>query len=1214
MVFSDQLIKFSTRFQRAVHLRYDLRSRDAVDRYIPTVSAVAAMDYILRSMQPSATQRAHVLHAAYGSGKSLLAVCLAALLENGDELYRANERLVDRIQQVSKDTAALARSLLDTSTHYLPVVLSGNEGDFATAVIRALRRALSDSGLDSIQPVTRFEAALQTLERWSTQFPATLDAFELILARDYQYSLDALYTALQAHDVNAFELFVSSYPQVTAGAVFDSFGEQSPELVYRDVVQAVQANGYTGIVVLWDEFGRYLESRTTQVFGAEAALLQNFAEMCNYSGESQIHLLLFTHKELQSYSSNLPKAYQQEWSRIEGRFQRHNITSDLQVAYRLIANAIEHPDPVAIQHLIPDTVLTELINETSTAHLFDGMEIYQVERLIQSTFPLHPLTTFALVRLANKVAQNERTMFTFLTADEPYSLQQLVRNLNPDDIDLFIRPQVLWDYFEDAIRADVGIGGTHHIWSGVAHALDKTADDDASTQDVVKALGVLLICSEQSSVKPTTELLTWAVGSDEARTVLENLRRRKALINRRVDGYWTFASGSDLDFEQKLAEVLERTNPTPLQLRRLLESLVPAPKTLARRYNQEHAVTRYFTGLYRWASELQDAPWNLRMQQLDNTDGLVVYVLAIDDLDIKEAQRNLQDHPRVVFVLPEKPLLHLVDSLRELFALQELSNDGSLKQHEDRTRIQREIDWLMEDARARLEREIDNLIDPRQGKSIWITVRDRVAHCFQGTDASYPTRIVSDICSHVFGATPIFNSEGLNKQKPTTQQVRAAQKVVDALFTNEASSNFGLEGNGPEVLALNSLLVLPGILRRDFETETWIITRPDQNKVLATIWDLIEGFLRQTRDKGPQLLDTLINTLTEPPFGLRKGVLPILLAAVIQQHLRVVTIRRDRRAIFPLTGELITNIIDEPSLYTVETGEWNVIMERLWRAVLSRFGAHLLQNEYHHQPLTLLPMLLIRWLQTQSQFSRQTRRISEEAIRFRDLIRLAQTEPAKVLFDELPRLLGSSDGVTQEEIEERLDSLMTGISNAYLDLQRRLDVFASEEFGNHAKDGYSAMHEWLLQVQLRQGSNLSQMKFGSLVTQELVETVLGAEKADGQFWDRLAKAVTGIYLRDWSDQSETRFYEILTNAHREVEREVSQLVADEAVTAIAIQVSEVEKHEYRFRAADLTAQGKRLLQNFKSTLEIAGRPLSADEKRQIAVAFLLHVMGEDLGN
>jgi len=1212
MVTPNQLIQFSPRFQRAVHLRYDLRDQDALERYIPTTTAVGAIKAILRGAEPDSTQRSHVLHASYGSGKSLLAVTLAALVEKREELLPTLEAIASRISDTETEVGQLAFEFIHSPIRLLPVVLSGNEGDFAAAILRALTRALKENELDQIKLESRFELALRTIELWSSDYPDTFIQLQNLLL-EKQGNIDQLQASLKEHDTAAFEAFEKLYPRLAAGALFDRFSEQSPEIVYREVANAISAYGYNGIVVLWDEFGRYLEGRTAQVFGNEAALLQSFAETCNYSGSEQIHLLLFAHKELQSYAASLPKTYQQEWSRIEGRFQRHNVASDPYVGYRLIAGAIQQTDSEYIQSLIPQN----LIAQTVDARLFSVLSTEEVRQLVQALWPLHPLTTYALIRLSNRVAQNERTMFTFLTAEEPKALRSILEGMTlGEDGDSFVRLNELWDYFDDAIRSDTN--GAHRIWSGVTYALDKIAAGDVLSETIVKTLGVLLICRESNIARPTTELLAWAVNAQTAEqeaaviTALDNLRRRKVIINRRIDDFWTFTSGSDIDFEQKLVETIERVNPTHLQLRRLLEHVVPAPNSLARRYNQQHAITRYFIGLYRWAHELVDAPWQLQREQLGNTDGLVVYVLATNEFELEQARDAIQADEQVIYVLPHQPLRALFDSLRDWFGLHELNNDPGLKQHEDRIRIERELNWLIEDAEVRVQRELDELTDPRSSKADWVVIQNDFASAYPVSSHAQTTVLVSGICDHVFGKTPIFNSEGLNRHQPTGAQIKAAQKLIDAMLTNDPSPTFGLEGNGPEILALNSLLKLPGILQQGNEAE-WLIDKPseEQTSALATIWNLIATELH--KGSGIQV-EPLIAQLISPPYGLRRGVLPVLLASVLYNDLKVTTIRRDNRAIHPLSGELFVDIVLNPARYTIEIGEWNDALESLWRVVISRFGNYMHETEKHHQPMVVLQLSTLRWLQSLPHYCRQTQQVSKEAQRFRDLIRVAQTEPSKVLFEELPKLLNIEADANQTAIEARLDSIMSEISNSYLDLQRRLDAFAISEFGHHhvgkAQDGANAMLGWIDSIQAESGASISQLRFGSLITQELVQTVVSSRSANGQFWDKLSNAVMGVHLRDWSDQTETKFYDTLTRAHSEVEREVHELHAEEEVVAITVQLPDQTEREFRFRSSDLSLQGKRILQNFKSTMEISGRPLSADERRQIAVAFLFHMMGE----
>lgn len=1215
MVAATELIRPTTRFQRAIHLRYDLRDPETVRRYIPTLSASNALASILRGTLPQAEQRSHVLHAAYGSGKSHFAVALAALLEKPSPLVPAVGALTDQLAETETTVGALAEDYLKSDQRLLPVVLSGNEGDFATSVLRALSRSLDELGIDDVALSTRFDAAIQTIERWESTYPDTLQQLEQKLQDQYNETVPVLLEMLGRHDPAAYQVFTELYIELTAGATFDPVTENAPQLVYRDVVEQLAAHGdYSGIVVIWDEFGRYLESRATQAFSNEAALLQEFAETCNHTGEAQLHLVLLTHKELQGYATALPKSYQQEWSRIEGRFQRHNVTTDPYVAYRLVASAVEHGDAHLIDEMLEQTTLERLARASDDARLFGLLGREQIENLIRSTYPLHPLSVFALVQLSSRVAQNERTMFTFLTSDEPYALRGLVRKHLDYAVFDFVRPAEIWDYFEDAVRADIGGLGTHRFWSGVTHALDKVAEDDRLGAQVVKTLGVLLICAENTSVRPNTEMIAWAVGQevDTVEQALQNLQRRKVVIFRNVDGYWTFISGSDINFEARLADVLDRINPTPTQLRRLLEQVAPPPHTLARRYNQQRAMTRYFQGIYRWADELADSPWDTLIER-EGADGLVLYVLAEDELDWQTAFDALQPHQQVVYVLPrkEQPLLSLTETLRELFALQEIQNDPELSDHEDKERIQREIAHLLEDAGARLQRIITNLIDPRQSGADWIVAKSDTAYGHRITGTAQTTKLVSQLCDAVFPKTPVLNNENLNRRDPSTQQRNAARDVINALFANEPSENFGLEGRGPDVLALNTLLVNTRILYQD-ESGAWHIGRPRDDK-LAEVWDIIQDFLDRSQTQT-MTASELIGTLTASPYGIRAGVLPVLIAAVMRDRLLVTSMKHDKRPVEIIDGNVLNDMVEKAEQYTIEIGEWDERLTRLEIALREHFDGYILDSERGQQPLALLKTAMIRWLQSQPEYCRSTDNVSDEAKKFRLLIRKGQMTPAKALFADLPDLLGVEQGTPVAEISQRIDRIMTEITNSYLELHRRLDEFATQHFGldGNNSNGVTALKTWVATVEQQHGKPISEFRFNLRTTQELIDTIQQVDSSDTQFWDKASHAVEGVSLRDWNDKTEQRFYERLREAQEEIERDVQEMTDDDEVVVLSLQTSDNENHDFRFRTSNLSAQGQRILQNFKSTMEIAGRPISLDERRQIAVAFLIHMIGDDI--
>ena len=1210
-----QFVEVSSYFQRAVHLRYDLENSEALDRYVPTQSAVEAIGGILKGIQISATQRSYVLHAAYGSGKSLFAVALAALLSQNPQLSQVIQRLEKRIHFTDKTIGEQLSTYLDSDIpRLLPVVLVGDEGDLGIALPRALGRTLKHLGIE-ISLNTRFQAALQTISSWQQNYPDTYHQLERLLI-EQQSDLDHFKKQLQAQEPDAYTLFEELYPILTAGSQFDASKSEAPNRLFSETAEKLKPHGYDGIMILWDEFGRYLEARVSRAFGEEAAMLQDLAETCNYSDEHQVHLLLFAHKELQSYAIGLPKNYQQEWSRIEGRFQRFDVTNDPLVAYKLIASAFSTRETPETNHLLNVVHNNGLVSYTLDNQLFPLLSSADTLTLLRNTWPLHPLTVFSLARLSNRVAQNERTMFTFLTVNERDGFTELLNRIQIDSDDPFVRPGALWDYFQNAVRTDSGIGGTHQIWSGVVNALDKVPQNDRFTQEIVKTLGVLLIASEGERTRPTSELLCWAMGAetqDQRAAViqsLENLRRRKVVIHRQVDGYWNFTTGSDIDFETRLREVLERSTPNKLQLRRTLEKLAPPPYTVARRYNQRFAMTRFFTGLYRWPHEVEHIPWLRLIEDLNQTDGVVIYILPTKDITSQSLAQYLPDDPRIVFATLDENAVTFKETLRELYGLYQLNNDPMLKRQDDRERIQRELNYLIEDTETRLRRQLENLVNPRSGHAIWMTYAQPEGQRMQSSGQA--TRFVSEICASVFSQTPVINNEGINKHEPTSQQIRATEKVIEALFTSVPAPQMGLEGRGPEILVCNTVLESTGILRK--ENDVWVIDRPIEENEIQKVWDFIEAYVLHCQQEGPRLIKDLISQLTSPPYGLRLGVIPVLLAAVISSRLRAITVRKNGRAQHPINGCLITDLINKPDDYLLEVGEWNENLERLWNALETQFTNYMHEADYYQEPLSRMKVAMLRWLQSLPRFCRDTRQLAPEVLRFRSLIRDAQSEPATVFTKRFPELLDKHIH-SQEALENRMDSLMSAVGAAYLDLQTRLDQAAQEIFNTsqfRTQDGFEAMQQWLRQMEVAIESPITEFRFSSPITQAFVDTLVANPERTEGFWGILANAVSGLHLRDWTDQSETNFVTRLQTAREEIETETQTLLADDAnATAVSIQFPTQEAREFRFRSTDLSNHGQSVLQNLINTLKIAGRPLSADERRLITVELLRHVMGDE---
>ena len=99
---------------------------------------------------------------------------------------------------------------------------------------------------------------------------------------------------------------------------------------------------------------------------------------------------------------------------------------------------------------------------------FDKVE----EVLFKGCYPLNPVTVFSVINLSERVAQNERTLFTFLTDDDPNSFKYFIKNSEKNDL---FNTDKVYDYFYNILRKE-NDEKIKEIWIKVENALSKTQE------------------------------------------------------------------------------------------------------------------------------------------------------------------------------------------------------------------------------------------------------------------------------------------------------------------------------------------------------------------------------------------------------------------------------------------------------------------------------------------------------------------------------------------------------------------------------------------------------------------------------------------------------------------------------------------------------------------------------------------------------------------
>lgn len=492
MTTQPALLHVEARYRRSVHLERDFGSRSNLDGYQVTPLVIQTIERIMASLKREATGRAFTLIGPYGSGKSAFGVFLAHFLRYG-ESYRRKLVQEHAIQNLPQQPIYRGRSLL-------PVLVSGNNVSLRTAVLRALYAVLSDKS-------SRLRAD-----------PGSL--------------IDDLAAA-----ANHLELD----PQLVA----DLF-ERASEYVNKD-------SDYSGIVLIIDELGQFLDyaARHDQ---RDLFVLQTLAEMASRSQQASFLIVTILHQAFDRYVGTAGTARRAEWRKVQGRFiDLPFLEPDSQII-RMVGQALSaDQDRYAAQR----AAWAAQVAQPAAALGLRPTDIPPDEwaQLVAQAYPLHPTVLVILPTLFRQLAQNERSLFAFLTAQEPWSLPNFLdtapRTTN-DELPIYRLPQ-LYAYVEATLGPSLFGRMRGRRWAEVAAMREHLPDLAPLAIDLLTAIGTLGALGQQRGLRAGLEQLAFALREatdDRAVTeALTTLRDKRLITYRKYRESYVLWEGSDLDLD-----------------------------------------------------------------------------------------------------------------------------------------------------------------------------------------------------------------------------------------------------------------------------------------------------------------------------------------------------------------------------------------------------------------------------------------------------------------------------------------------------------------------------------------------------------------------------------------------------------------------------------------------------------------------------------------
>jgi len=1201
-----ELIDISKGFQTSVNIAYDLNNDDKIRGFIPTMSSLDVIEDVLLSTVASSTQRARILIGAYGRGKSHIVLVLMSLLFKKDKAMF--DTLLKKMKINNPPLYEFASEYLKSKQMIFPIIVRGSSTSLTQSFMSALQQALNEEGLSDLMPETHFKAAVTQIENWRNQYPDTYKKFAEKLSKPVKDFI----LALDEFDVAAYDEFTTLYPTLTSGSSFNPFlGFDIPEL-YENIAIKLKDKGYNGIYVVYDEFSKYLESSIATATNSDIKMLQDFAEKCDRSGSTQIHLMLISHKDIANYiDGNLSKDKVDGWRGVSGRFKHVNLHNNYSQMYEIIS-AVVHKN----EQLWGDfkRANKERFDDLKDRFIKNGLLEQQSDdelvTAIEGCYPLYPISTFILPRLSEKVAQNERTLFTFLSSDDKHTLPAFLKSMK-DDFAL-LTPDFIYDYFEPLFRKEPYTSEIHKMYKLTTSILRKVEEKSLHSK-IIKTISLIYLVEQFEKLPPIVDVIADAFrdamnDSKEIDLALKDLIDNECVVYlKRSNNYLKIKETSGVDIREEIEKYkvqrLANSKVTTMLNESTFDSfLYPTA------YNDDNDIIRYFDFKFIDSAEFFSVKdWSKHIAK-SKADGVIYAIVPDNQTDIEKIKKAIlcdtSPQKRTVFVLP-KQFIEISKDALDYAAVTYLKNEAA---DTDDEILNDEYSIYVDDLSEVVGSFINNYTRPENGSAMYFY--DRKQFNFQRK--AQLTGLLSDICKKVFSRTPVINNESVNKNELPTVAVNSRTKILAGLLANELAPSIGLSGTGQDVSIMRSTLLQTGVLL-NIDTDPVVELKPNDAPMRDMLSEISSFFTKKAAKKGGTGFQTLYDTLTlhENGFGLKLGVIPIYIALVLHLYKKNLVILYRGNEV-KITPELLNDINENPSEYSVILEDWGEEKAKYMAQLEELFAEFVTEREKSYNSFTYLLLAMNRWFISLPKHAKEMATIfkadgKNEKIdiaqrKFTSSLKQLNPNPREFLFETVFDIYGLKEFTVNVVpiIRDTKDQYDNAVSN----LIKELIVSVKMIFSSGKPNGSltSIIKDWCESLSDRTRQYLYSGSENNIL--ELMKNITNDEST---FVQRLAKAVTYLRIDDWNNDTVDVFLRDLQAFKSTIEdfNSCKETDADGSTSyEIIITNAKGEKIPKRFDKTEYSDKAKLLLNEMTAYIDEYGQSITEQEKRQVLIELL----------
>ena len=587
----------------SINIRNDYTNLEKINLYYPSYKTLKLLEKFLKIIS-SNKRGSFILEGAYGTGKSFFTAILLNIL-SGNYSKKNYENFLLKANKIYNLENQLENY---NSKKYFIVFINDLIGEFSKDLSLALYQSAKNNNI-VLNLSSDFEVIEDRIKSWKSNYNITYKSF--ISAIEKEIGIKKFYELLEEKDLKAVEIFKNTYPKIFAGEKYISLEKiRNIEELLREVEKQVISYGYDGIIYTFDEFGRYLESNIKNIDVKE---VQDMAEYCNEENKS--NFLVITHKDIYHYrkKSKLRENID-EWNKVSGRFLKEVFIYEKFNTLEILENILKKNDYDKYRELY----LKEFKQKEK---LLESLKIDDSYEKVKKYYPLDYFTAMILPNFSQKFAQNERTLFSFISGQETYGL----KNLLIEGKDRFIGIDSLYDYFEKCFK-DLNYDDINYkLYIQSKSIINLLKNEDEIFIKFIKTLTIVYVNNNFTEIKPNYETLKYLMNIEDLDSIINKLKEKNYIQYHRYNECFKLTEDFDINIEKEIEKYINNKL-SNFNFMETLNKVLKKEYYYPLKYNDEYKINRYLGKYYLDVSYIKDIE---KINKEKYEDGKIIYLTNI---------------------------------------------------------------------------------------------------------------------------------------------------------------------------------------------------------------------------------------------------------------------------------------------------------------------------------------------------------------------------------------------------------------------------------------------------------------------------------------------------------------------------------------------------------------------------------------------------------